>query len=99
MWLARLANDWEAQTSAADICACEISLLNLKAAPFWPKNGLRSNLIASKFHNFFQGRGGEGWGGYTLRPPQLFDVYAHSSNLTTSNLTATALHGEGFGLK
>ena len=58
-----LANDWEAQTSAADIRACEISLLNLKAAPFWPKNGLRSNLIASKFHNIFRGGWG-GWGGW-----------------------------------
>ena len=61
-FLSGLANDWEAQTSAADIRACEISLLNLKAAPFWPKNGLRSNLIASKFDNFFQGRVG-GWVG------------------------------------
>ena len=68
-FLSGLANDWEAQTSAADIRACEISLLNLKAAPFWPKNGLRSNLIASKFDNFFQGRVG-GWGGMGRIYPQ-----------------------------
>ena len=46
---------------------------------FWPQNGLRSNLIASKFKNFLGGM-------YAPRP----HLAVVRSNMTTSNLMAMA---------
>ena len=61
----RLANDRKAETSTraerverVDVHACKTLSSDLREASFWPKNGLRCNLIASKFQTFSGGGGG-----------------------------------------
>ena len=70
VWLVRLANDRKAETmqcymvqraERVDDHACKTLLSGLREASFWPKNGLRSNLIDSKFQKFS--------GGHASRPP------------------------------
>ena len=67
VWLVRLANDRKAETmqcymaqraERVDVHACKTLSSGLREASFWPKNGLRSNLIASKFQKFSGGGGG-----------------------------------------
>ena len=60
VWLVRLANDQKAKTSGhmaqqaerVDIYMCQTLSSGFREASFWPRNGLRSNLIASKFRKF-----------------------------------------------
>ena len=63
VWLVRLANDRKAETmqcymaqraERVDVHACKSLSSGLREASFWPKNGLRSNLIASKFQKIFR---------------------------------------------
>ena len=58
--------------------------------PFWPKNGIGSNLIAYKFPKFS--------GGACPHTPLLLHAYTHAytctTNLATPNLMATALPTE-----
>ena len=88
----RLANNRKAETSAsymaqraerADLHACKTLSSGLREASFWPNNGLRSNLIASKFQKFS--------GGHAPKPPYL-RAYARTTNLTTPNLMTMALN-------
>ena len=65
VWFVRLANDRKAETSATcvetvDIYACKTLSSGPQKASFWPKNGLRSNLIytASNIPSTFLGEGG-----------------------------------------
>ena len=64
VWLVRLANDRKAETmqcymvqraERVDVHACKTLSSGLRETSFWPKNGLRSNLIASKFQKFSGG--------------------------------------------
>ena len=64
VWLVRLANDRKAETmqcymaqraERVDVHACKSLSSGLREASFWPKNGLRSNFIASKFQKFSGG--------------------------------------------
>ena len=48
-----------------DVHACETLLPGLRKALVWPRNGLRSNLIASKLQKFY----GEGGGAMPPDPP------------------------------
>ena len=66
VWLVRLANDRKAETmqcymvqraERVDVHACKTLSSGLREASFWPKNGLRSNLIASKFQKISWGGG------------------------------------------
>ena len=58
--------------------------------PFWPKNGIKSNLIAYKFTKFS--------GGPCPHTPLLLHAYTHTytctTNLATPNLITTALPTE-----
>ena len=69
VWLVRLANDRKTETSAmaqqaerVDVHACKTLSSGLREASFRPKNSLRTNLIASKFHKFSGGHGSQGYG-------------------------------------
>ena len=42
-------------SESVDIPACETQLSGLREASYWPKNGFRSNLIASKFQKYYGG--------------------------------------------
>ena len=66
-----------------DVHACKTLSSGLREASFWPKNGLRSNLIDSEFQKIF-------WGGMPPDPPSCCVLRTHP-NLTTPNLMATAL--------
>ena len=69
------------QAERVDVHACKtLSASGLREALFWPRNGLRSDLIASKFQKFSAGA-----------CPQLLHAYICTTNLTTPNLMATAL--------
>ena len=69
-----------------DVHACKTQLCGLREASFWPRNGLRSNFIASKLQKFSVGRG---------MPPAITDDY----NLTTPNLMANFRLGQQFDTK
>ena len=60
----RLANDRKVETmqcymaqraERVDVHVCKTLSSGLREASFWPKNGLRSNLIAFKFKKFSGG--------------------------------------------
>ena len=64
VWLVRLANDRKAETmqcymaqraERVDVHACKSLSSGLQEASFCPKNGLRSNLTASKIQKFIRG--------------------------------------------
>ena len=56
-----------------------------RESSYCPKNGLRSNFIAPKFQNFPGGACPQTSLGYSI-------LYTTTTNLTTPNLIATALH-------
>ena len=93
VWLVRLAHR-KAETmqcymaqwaERVHVNACKTLSSGLREASFWTKNGLRSNVVASKFQNFLGGGGG---GACPQTPLVLAYLRPH---LTTPNLMATAL--------
>ena len=73
-------------TKWAEWHSCETLLFGLREASYWPKIGLRSNLIAPKFQNFP--------GGACPQAPLGCSILAcaRTTNLITPNLMTTALY-------
>ena len=85
VWLVRLAKAETMQCYMAqraervDDHACKTLSSGLREASCWSKNGLRSNLIASKFQKFSGGGGGGGGGACPQTPLAVARLRTHHS--------------------